>query len=99
MTFKERRVYKSPTEVVVLKQIVSIKSVDEGVDKSHAFVGVGVGRKLRLMRIYSYSRRSPPARRRTGLGRLVGVGRVRQGDGEEQYHGHELIDDILAMCA
>ncbi len=28
-TFKEKRVYKSPTEVILLKDIISIKSAEE----------------------------------------------------------------------
>ena len=38
MTFKERKVYNSPTEVIALKAITSIKSADEETNKEFSFV-------------------------------------------------------------
>lgn len=38
LTYKERRVYQSPTEVIQLKEVVSIKTTDEESDKSNVFV-------------------------------------------------------------
>lgn len=38
LTFKERRSYENPTEVIVLKEVLAIKAADEEVDRTFTFV-------------------------------------------------------------
>eukprot|EP00825_Cyclidium_porcatum_P025185 TRINITY_DN27447_c0_g1_i1.p1 TRINITY_DN27447_c0_g1~~TRINITY_DN27447_c0_g1_i1.p1 ORF type:complete len:127 (+),score=21.39 TRINITY_DN27447_c0_g1_i1:85-465(+) len=36
-TFKEQKIYKSPTEIIPLKQVTTIKSTDDETNKSNSF--------------------------------------------------------------
>jgi hypothetical protein len=45
LTYKERRVYQNPTEAILLKEIVSIKTCEEEIDMKNAFVSIHTHRK------------------------------------------------------
>ena len=67
MTFKDRRVYTSPTEVIPLSEITTVKSCDEDLEIPNTFVLFILCRKLLLEKFFM-SRPIQPKKNNSGLG-------------------------------
>lgn len=66
LTFKERRVYESHTELIILKEIVSIKSCEDDEDHKNMFVSIVSYRKCKPMKQLSFSMQSRLMRKKIG---------------------------------